>query len=466
VSQDVAFFFSLIFVGYFFGLNISYLALNIAAYKELLRYKSNHFLETLPLHGARHEIPISVLVPAYNEENTIVGSIRSLLQLEYPEFEVVVINDGSKDGMLKNLIDAFRLYEFEEYYEPALECRKIIRIFRSFEHPNLRVIDKENGGKADALNAGINVSHYPLVCVVDADSVLDRKALGMIVRPFLEDRNTIVAGGTIRIANGCRIEQGHVVSTALPQNILARFQVNEYLRAFLFGRLGWDSLNAILIISGAFGLFRKREVIEVSGYRENTIGEDMELILRLHIHCISRSRPYSIHFVHDPICWTEAPESLRVLKNQRIRWQRGLLESMAGNLKLAFMKNSGYAGKLAFPFFLIFEAFGPFIEVFGFFLMLYCGVVGAFSFSYFLAIMLFTISLGVLLSLSALYLEERASRTYSKPADLLKLFFIAVLENLGYRQLLSCWRIMGFFKWLFRTKQSWGDMTRKKILSN
>jgi cellulose synthase/poly-beta-1,6-N-acetylglucosamine synthase-like glycosyltransferase len=449
-----------LFLLYFIGINSGYIMLNLLSHGSLKKYVEEHSLYDLPRSYSGFEPPVSVLVPAYGEEATISSSVRSMLQLSYPEFEIIVINDGSKDGTLAALQREFALVPFPEAYWQRLATKPVRGIYRSTLHPSLRVIDKENGGKADALNAGINAARYPLFCGVDADSILQRESLERAVEPFLEDPLTIASGGTVRIANGCQVSSGFMVNVGLPRNPLALLQVVEYLRAFLFGRFGWSPFNAVLIISGAFGVFRKDSVIRAGGYRHDTIGEDMELVVRLHrLHRLHRI-PYRIAFVPDPICWTEAPESLRVLKNQRVRWQRGLSESLSLNLKLLFHPRGGAPGWIAFPFMALFEWFGPLIEVAGYGFMLAGFALGVISTEAFIAFLLIVFGFGFMLSVSALLLEELSFHIYTKPRQLAMLLVMVIVENLGYRQLNSLWRLWGLVLWAFGSKGKWGKMTR------
>ena len=452
------------FLSYFILLNGGYILLNLLSLISLRSYIDRHSLDHLPYAYTGFDPPISLLVPAYNEEATIAASLRSLLQLDYPEFEIVVINDGSKDGTLAELTREFALLPFPEAYWRRLPCQEVRGIYRSTRHANLRVIDKANGGKADALNAGINASRHALFCAVDADSILQRDALARVVQPFVEDPCTIATGGTIRIANGCKISGGFLVEVGLPRNLLARFQVIEYLRAFLFGRLGWSPLNAVLIVSGAFGLFKKSEVIDAGGYRADTVGEDMELIVRLHRINRLRGTPYRITYVPDPICWTEAPETLKVLRSQRTRWQRGLAESLTLNWPLLFHPRSGPVGWLAFPFFILFEFLGPLIEVLGYALMIVGTIFGLFSWEAFKTFMFVALSFGILLSVTALLLEELSFRLYSRPAQTAWLLVAAIVENFGYRQLVALWRLQGLLRWMVGARQRWGEMTRADTL--
>ncbi len=453
-----------VFLSYFVLLNLSYIALDLLSIIALRSYIDRHSLDRLPHAYTGFDPPISLLVPAYNEEATIAASVSSMLQLDYPEFEIIVINDGSKDGTLAELIQQFDLRPVPEAYWRRVPCQEVETIYRSMGHANLRVLDKKNGGKADALNAGINASRYPLFCAVDADSILQRDSLTKVVQPFLEDPRTIVSGGTVRIANGCKIVDGFLVEVGLPKKLLARFQIVEYLRAFLFGRLGWSPLNAVLIVSGAFGLFKKSEVIAAGGYRTRTIGEDMELIVRLHRLKRLSGTPYRITYVPDPICWTEAPETLTVLRAQRTRWQRGLAESLSMNLGLLFHPRSGPVGWLAFPFFFLFELLGPIVEMIGYSMLILGTLLGTYSWQTFWIFMFVIVNFGILLSVTALLLEELSFRLYPKPAQIAALFAAAVIENLGYRQLVSLWRFQGLWRWFVGAKQHWGEMTRADTL--
>jgi cellulose synthase/poly-beta-1,6-N-acetylglucosamine synthase-like glycosyltransferase len=437
-----------LFLVYFIGMNGGYILLSLLSMPSLRRFMEASALDTLPRTASGFEPPVTVILPGFNEQATIAASVRSLLQLEYPEYEVIVVNDGSRDATLATLKREFGLALFPEAYWRRLPTKSVHGIYRSAKHPNLRVIDKANGGKADALNAGINAARYPLFCAVDADSILQRDSLHRVVQPFLEDPATIAAGGTVRIANGCSVTEGFLTKVSLPRNLIALIQIVEYLRAFLFGRLGWTSMNAALTFTGAFSLFRKDDVIAAGGYRTDTVDKDMELVVRLHrINRIARRR-YRIAFVPDPICWTEVPETLRSLKSQRTRWQRGLAESLTMNLGLLFHPRGGTPGWLAFPFMALFEWLGPLIEVLGYLALVAAWLLGLISLNAFIAFMLVAVGLGILLSVIALLLEQMAFHLYRKPGQLGLLLLAVLVENFGYRQLLACWRLTGLWQWL------------------
>jgi len=405
--------------------------------------------------------PIAIIAPAYNEELTIIESVAALLALHYPDFEVLVINDGSKDATLQRLIDHYRLTPVERYHDLAVKNQPIRGLYATPDIPRLLVIDKINGGKADAMNAGINLARAPLICVIDADTLLEPDALMRVVRPFIEDPvRTIAVGGTIRIANGCRVEGGRVVEAGLPRNFLALVQTVEYLRAFLMARLGLSQMQALMIISGAFGLFHRRTAIEVGGFSENTVGEDMELVVKLHRHMREQKRPYRVTYIPEPVSWTEAPENLKILGNQRSRWQRGSLETYRKHHDMFLNPRYGRIGFLGFGQVWIVDVLGPIVEVAGYALVPPLWLLGLISVDYLLAFIAVIFTFGVFVSVAALVLEEVQLRRLPHARDLAILTFAAVAENFGYRQLNNLWRVRGWWQFV-RKKQGWGTMTRK-----
>jgi len=449
-----------LFLGYFIVLNIIYLGLAFVALFGLRRYMRG--ISAAERVYSHLQMPVSLVVPAYNEAATIATSIRALLQLRYQHFEVIVVNDGSKDDTLAVIEREFQLQPFPEAYRVQIKTQPVRGVYRSLTHPNLRVIDKENGGgKADATNAGINAARHVIFYCGDADSVLDPHSLEHVVRPFLEDPRTVACGGTVRIINGCVVRGGVLEKVGLPRNPLALVQVVEYLRAFLGGRLGWSAINGMLIVSGAFGVFHRDTVVAAGGFRADVIGEDMEMTVRLHRKLSERGVRYRVAFIPDPVCWTDAPEDVATLAKQRKRWHRGLAESLWNNRSLCFARHSGSAGWLAFPFFVLFELLSPIVEVGGFLVMGTAFAFGMMSGPSFLAFVAAAFALGVMLSTTALLLEELSFHTYPKARHLLVLFVVAILENFGYRQVISVWKLQALYGWLTGQRLQWGDMKRK-----
>ena len=448
------------FLLYFIALNGGYIFLNILAIYGIFKYMARHERTVVQPAFSEYQPPVSILVPAFNEEATVAATVRSILELNYSQFEIVVINDGSTDNTLNVLLKEFDMVPFPEAYRIRIKTKPVQGIYLSTINRRVRIINKENGGKADALNAGINCARYPLYCAVDADSALQLDSLQRVILPFLEDPKTIAAGGTIRIANGCTVRGGFLEKIGLPNNLLALFQIMEYIRAFLFGRLGWSTLNSLLIISGAFGVFNKELVVEAGGYRTDTVGEDMELVVRLHRMMRLKRKPYRITFVPDPICWTEVPEDFTTLRNQRVRWQTGLAESLSANIGLLFNPKGGVISWLAFPFMVFFEWLGPFLEVAGYLFTFIAYLFGAISYETMLAFLMVAIGMGLMLSVTSLFLEEMSFHIYEKPRHILLLFLASILENFGYRQINSWWRFVGLMRWATGKKGHWGKMKR------
>ena len=405
---------------------------------------------------------ISIIVPAYNEEATIVENVRSMLSLRYPDMEIIIVNDGSSDRTLQVLVEAFKLKPVVRAHELAVEHAPIRGLYGSPLYQRLLVIDKENGkGKADASNAGINLSRNALFCVVDADSLLEVESLLSSVRPFMEDpKNMIAVGGTIRVMNGCTVRNGQIVAVALPGRFLPLVQYMEYLRAFLMSRLAWSRWGMLSIVSGAFGIFRRSITIEVGGFSQNTVGEDYELVTKMHRHMREQRRPYAMRYVPEPVCWTEAPETLEMLGNQRKRWQRGALEVFFKHRKMLLNPRYGKIGMLGFTNNLIIDVLGPLVEVLGYVLIPLFWLIGALSVDFMLAYTALYFVFGVFISVCGLILEEMELRRVPRASDLALLAIIAVIENFGYRQLNNIWRVIGWWEFL-RKKKSWGAMTRK-----
>ncbi|SDP30332.1 Glycosyltransferase, catalytic subunit of cellulose synthase and poly-beta-1,6-N-acetylglucosamine synthase [Litchfieldia salsa] len=406
--------------------------------------------------------PISILVPAYNESIGINGSIRSLLGIEYPEFEVIVINDGSTDDTLEKLKTSFNLIKLNKVIRKQISTKEIEAVYQSSIYPNLYVVDKVNGGKADALNAGINFSQYPYFCSMDGDSILERDAFLKVMKPIIESDDEIIAsGGSIRIANGCEIESGEIVKIRLSQRPLVVLQIIEYLRAFLMGRVGLSRHNLLLIVSGAFGVFSKHWVVQAGGY-SHTVGEDMELVVRLHRMIKERKLNKKIVYVPDPVCWTEAPESITYLRRQRSRWHRGLFESLWTHRQLFFNPKYGSIGFVSMPYFIFIEFLGPVIELLGYLFMVISLFIGGIYIEYAILIFLISILYGSIFSMAAVLLEEWSLRKFPRVKDVIILFLFSLTESLWYRPLTVLWRCEGIFHLIIR-KKGWGEMIRKGV---
>ena len=454
--------FSLVVTAYFAVVNTIYLGQMLVAWAGVRRRLRTIALEDFrDIRESGLAPPLSIVVPAYDEGKNILESVRSLLALRYPKLEVVVVNDGSKDDTLELLIAEFGLRLTPRVYWQRIRSQPVRGIYWSPAWPGLWVLDKVNGRKADAVNAGINLASAPYVCVVDGDSILEPDAMAAIMNAVLpHSAETVAAGGTIRIANGCEVGKGGITRVGTPRTWLGASQVLEYLRAFLFGRMAWSEAGSLMIVSGAFGVFRKDVVVEIGGLRHDTVGEDMDLVVRLHRHLRAAGRPYRVAFVPDPVCWTECPETLNGLRNQRERWQRGLGETLDHNREMLASRRFGRIGLWAMPYLMGFEYLAPLLEVAGFAILPVGWALGLLDHSLFLLFLGAAGVYGLCLSLATLLLEELSFRRYREPRHLLRLAAASVLENVGLRQLHSWWRLVALLTWRGRP-QTWQSAPRQ-----
>jgi cellulose synthase/poly-beta-1,6-N-acetylglucosamine synthase-like glycosyltransferase len=450
---------------YFVALNSSYLVLiGLAGMEFAGHLRRQPFAGGDDMFRSPLTLPVSLIVPAYNEGAGIVAAVQAMTALRYPRYEIVVVDDGSTDDTFERLRGQFDLVEVPRVVPGEVPYRsQVLSVHVARAHPEtLTVVRKTNGGKSDALNVGINLSRHPLVCMVDADSVLDPDALLAVAKPFGDDPLRVAAcGGVVRIANGCTVVGGRVVDVRMPRRWLLRIQVVEYLRAFLMGRTGWSRLGGLVVISGAFGIFRRDLVVRVGGMAYDTIGEDAELVVRLHHHLRERREDYRVIFVAEPVSWSEAPASLRVLGRQRRRWHRGIAEILRKHRGMIANPRYGRIGLIALPYYVVFELFAPFIELAALVLVPLGLWVDAVDLDFAWRFALVAYGYGLLVSLVALVIEEVSFHRYPRWSDLWRGVLAALLENFGYRQVLAVWQVAGAAS-AWRGRQAvWGSMHRQ-----
>ncbi|WLR54044.1 glycosyltransferase [Mesobacillus subterraneus] len=462
--QDISIYFAMFIMVYMVIVISFYSVVMLISVVQLRKeYKLNREKSFSDYTEDIHTKPVSIIVPAFNEEAGIIHSIRSLLSINYPVFEIIVVNDGSSDRTIERLIEHYDMKEIHKVIRRQVESKPIKKVYQSRMLPSLFLIDKDNGGKADALNAGLNFSHYPYVCSLDGDSVLERDAFLKVMKPIIDSNEEVIAsGGSIRIANGCDIQNGEVLKIGLSSNPLVIMQVIEYLRAFLMGRIGLSRHNLLLIISGAFGVFSKYWVVRAGGYRTDTVGEDMELVVRIHRLLKETGTKKRIVYVPDPVCWTEVPENMKYLKRQRRRWHRGLFESLWSHRKLTMNPRYGQIGFISFPYFWLVEFLGPIVELSGYIYVFISLFAGGIYLEFAILIFLLSCLYGSLFSAFAILLEEWSLRKYPKISDLLKLFFYSLTETLWYRPLTVFWRCQGIWQ-MIKGEKAWGEMKRKGV---
>ncbi len=445
------------------SINFFYLALQVlsfsGSYRRLteMRYTNFELLAESYL-----TVPISIIMPAYNEEKGIINAIYSAANSDYPEFEVIIVNDGSTDDTLEIIEREFDLEVQDVFYREPLLTQNVRRVLRSKRFPNLWVLDKDNGGKADALNAGVNFSHYRYIATCDADSIFDRQGLLRIIRAVGMDPAKIVGvGGQIRVGNGLTVEQGKVLKKHLPHELVTNFQIIEYLGSFLGNRVGWSEVNSVLVISGAFGLWRRDIMIELGGMTSETTHEDIEFTFRIHEHFRRKKIPYNIVFMPDPIVWTEVPTTWRGLFRQRRRWQRVVNEVMWIYRRMLMNPRYGAVGLVGMPYMLVYEIIGPFFEIFSYLIVFIFFMTGIINFQLLALFLLVSFGLTMTVRIGGVFVEQYSFRTYSLKS-LPRLFLLAFLENFGYHQYISIARIRALFDF-FRGKKTWDRIERKGL---
>ncbi|WKD86193.1 Poly-beta-1,6-N-acetyl-D-glucosamine synthase [Polaribacter huanghezhanensis] len=461
--------FQYLFLLYAFLVISSYILLAIFSTKEMIMYlKKNSFVNYSDILSSKIAPSISIIAPAYNESLNIVANVRSLLSAHYVNYDVIIVNDGSKDDSLEKLIETYQLVEVDYLINERIKTQKLrAGVFKStnpaFE--KLIVVDKENGGKADALNLGLNISNNDYVACIDVDCLLLEDSLQKMIKPFLEytDRKVIASGGVIRIANSCVIENGKLMEVNFPNKMIERMQILEYFRAFLLGRMAWSRLNGLLVISGAFGMFDKEIAIKVGGYDVNTVGEDMEIVVRMRRHMEENKEKYKVAYIPDPLCWTEAPDNYKIFISQRNRWTRGTIETLKEHKVIGFNRKYGVLGMLSFPYWFFFERMAPIIEVLGIIyfilLLIFRDIRWDFALSFFLAAYLSSI----IFTVFAIFSEELTYHQYKKKGTGKKLIITAFLEPLLLHPFSLYAAIKGNFDYYFNKNIKWGAMTRKGL---
>jgi cellulose synthase/poly-beta-1,6-N-acetylglucosamine synthase-like glycosyltransferase len=454
---------SLFFLAYFLLLDIVYAILFVISF-----WDSGAYVRRLAVGGEETILsspfapPISVIMPAFNEAASIVASVDAMRLLEYSQYEIVVVDDGSSDATLARLIAAYELVPTKAPLRVQITTQPVRAIYVSERIPNLVVISKEHAGKADALNAGINVARYPLVCTTDADAVLEKNALQRVARPFLErPRDTVAVAGVVRIVNGCTVVAGRVTQAGTPHNFLAALQTVEYLRAYLATRTALNRLGAQFLVAGAFGVFRKDALVDGGGFSTTTITEDLEVVFRLNARARRKGQPHRVVFIPDPVVWTEAPEDLKGLRSQRKRWHRGLLESLWSYRDIVCSPRFGAFGCLALPYLWLFEVGGAVVETAGYVVTVALAAAGVLNVRYFVLFLLLAVGYGIVLSVAAVLMDEIRTDRDQSFADIARLLACSVAENFGYRQLLAFWRLEATVEALLGRRAQWGAIQRK-----
>lgn len=419
------------------------------------------FSNNLRIENEANYIPISVLIPAYNEENTVVDCINSILNLNYPEYEILVINDGSNDRTEELIIEEFNLHKVMRPIRRLVESKDEISIYEGGNKIKITLINKVNGGKADALNLGINASKYPFFVSLDADSILQKDSLSNIVIPFMEDEKSIAVGGSIKVSNQVVLKDGEVVDIINPKKWIVIFQIIEYFRVFLTTRVWFNRFNGNLIISGAFGLFKKEAVVNVGGYDNKNIGEDMALIVKLHSFYRKNHVEYSIQYEPSAICWSQVPEALKDLKKQRRRWHIGLMQSLLEHKYIFLNPEYGLVGTFSFLYYFVYEMISCVLEVVGVIFIIVAYFTGLINIQFFAVFMIVYVCYSVVVSVASIILENYVFKNMLNIRFILKLMLFSVIECFGYRQICSLYRLSAILQYR-KKKYDWGQISRKR----
>lgn len=455
---------------------LSYLTLLILSIFEIKRYlKRNSYIDHKLLLSSPHAPGISVIAPAYNEAATIDYNVHSLLSLDYPNFEVIIINDGSTDDTLEILINRYELKQVAFAYYEQIVTQPVKQLYKSTNpvYSRLLVIDKENGGsKADAANTGINASKYPIFLCTDVDCILQRDTLLKLVKPFIEEKVKVIAtGAVIRIVNSCEVDSGVLTKVRVPLKILPLFQELEYVRAFLIGRMAWSKLNALLLVSGGLGMFDKETVIAAGGYDHTSLGEDMELVTRMRGHMERQKIPYAVRYIPESLCWTEVPDSISVYGRQRTRWTKGLAQNLWVHKKMIFNPRYGRFGMIALPYWLIFEWFAPILEFTGILYYIYLIITHAINWDFAIILLVFVYAFSVMMTVTAVLWDETTQKQYASKTEVLKLCTAAFFEPFLYHPIALFFSLRGNYFFFTGKKLHWGNMLRtgfvgsKKLIS-
>lgn len=451
-----------------YGLSIFaiYIFIIVLSRKAIIRNKKEStFLDINLVKGAKDLPSITLVAPAYNEGKTIVTNIRSLLSIQYPAYELIIANDGSTDDSLKQLINVFDL-EQVVFYEGAkeIECAPIKAIYKSNnpKYATLTVVDKENGGRSDAINAAIAYAKSNLVLCTDADCIIEQDALLKMVRPYLEalDEEVIASGGAIGIANDSLIVNGTIKEIRMPKKLISRIQIVEYIRAFLLGRMAWGEIGGLMLVSGAFGLYPKQRLLEVGGFDKDTIGEDLELCIRLRRHMEDLKLKYKVVYIPETLCWTESPSTFKIYISQRDRWARGLWETIFKHRALFFNRKYNNMGMFFYPYWVFFELGAPIVEFLGMLFIMYLIFFMGINWPFTIALFVTVYLAGCIFSTIAILMYSLNYGHYSKPKMILQLLLAAYIEPFYSHPVLLYAQIKGFLKKVFNIDTGWGVMTR------
>lgn len=462
--EFLLFFFGYVILGYSLLLIVSYVMLLVFAYQYSFRYRqwSNKYICNM-VQSSPFVPGISVVAPAYNEEKTIVDNVRSLLKMDYPNFDVCIVNDGSKDRTLELLIETFEMVEVPFEYVEHVHSAPFKRLFKSINpvYARLMVVDKVNGGtKADAVNAGLNVISNPYFINTDVDCILSKDAMYQCIFPVIQDSHIIAVSGTMSMSNGASMSNGEIVDLRPSSRPIPLFQDLEYKRSFLVGKMGWSRINAMNNVSGGYGLFSTEVVVNAGGYSSTSFAEDMDMLTRMIAYCCDFNRPYRVVQIPHNCCWTEGPSNIKMLYRQRTRWGRGLIQLMWEHRRLLFNRKYKRLGLISMPYTFLFEFLAPIIETVGLGMTVYLAFTGGISWFSFFVTFLAIYVFSYMLSTFVVFYDYILGSSYTSRMSYLKLLLAAAFEPIIYHPLIVISSLVGYYRYITRQKAVWVSMER------
>ena len=448
-----------------------YIALTFLCYDAIKNYaNSKYFLHIGVLKKSNHAVGVSIIAPAFNESSTIVDNVKSLMLLEYPKYEVVIVNDGSTDSSLQKLIDEFELIKVDFFYQDKLKSHPVRGHYKSKNpvYSKLLVVDKINGkSKADAMNVGINSCKYDIFMCTDVDCILRKDSISLLVKPFIESKKRVIAtGAAIRISNSCEFKDGMLFKSVYPKQYFPMFQELEYIRAFVFGRMAWSRINGLLLVSGGLGMFDKTLAIEAGGYWHKSLGEDMDLIIRMRKIMHEKNESFLIKYIPESLCWTEGPSTKNVFIRQRVRWARGLIQTLFLHRKIFLNKNYGLTGLVSFPYFVFGEFLVPILEAIGIIIIFFDILIFGIYYNYFLIITLFVYLFYVFIGLTSILIDQVLYKHYSTLKEIIKLILLVFIEPIIYHPITIYTSLKGYWQFVANKELAWGVMTRQGFLNS
>ncbi len=450
MNEQFIYIFNTYILYYFLVISVCYTILLIASIPDVLkRFKELLFGEVFPIAKSAGTIPVTVIIPAYNEQENILNCVKSALNSTYKNLKVIVVSDGSTDATIDRLNKRYKLQPQPAMFPEYIKTAEVKQLYVSATHPQLSVIEKAHSGTGDTLNVGLNATQTPLFLTLDADSMLEPDTIPRLAYCMLNEPHTIAVGGGVYLLNDCEVVNGEVVTPKFPNRYVSRLQACEYMRSFIFGRSGWNAFKGSLSYSGTCSLFEHAAALEVGGFDINNPAQDAEIIVNMHANMRAKKHPYNILFTPVAFSWTKVPDSFKSYAHQRIQWQWGLMRSILLHFKMFFNPRYGITGMFAYPFYLLVETLGPLVELTTYILIIISLFLGVFDAKSALIFFLLSAGFSSFLTVATMLINIVTFNKYRKISDIMRMFFYSIIEMFGFRQYSITIRTIGAIKYLF-----------------